>query len=129
MPSTGTFVDYPDLLHRLPPLVKHQRTLAAQIATTAQAVKDEKEIRADIDQLLVFAGLEPGASVTCNGYDVRHHERAGSDKLIADQIVERLVAAGVDRDLVGEVLVDSTETGPPSLFATVTPTKGAKVRR
>ncbi len=64
----------------LPPLVKQQRRFAARIAAVADAVKDEKAIRAEIDGHLVTAGLQKSEMVTCAGYDVRHFERDGTLK-------------------------------------------------
>jgi hypothetical protein len=127
--ATGTFTRYPALVEALPPIVKRQRRLAARIATVAQDVIAEKAARAEIDALLVAAGLLKGDVVTCAGYDVKHHEKAGHASLNPETIVAELVAAGVDRDLVLQVLVASTETGQPSVYATVTPSKGAKVQK
>ena len=128
VPVTGPVTKYPSLVRALPPLVETQRCLAAQIAAVAQAVKDEKQLRADIDVLLVKAGLQKSDVVTCAGYDVRHNEKAGSTSLNSDKLTEQLVAAGVDREFVAQVLKDCTETGEPSKFATVTPSKGATVQ-
>jgi hypothetical protein len=125
---TGTFTNYPRLVVALPPLVRKQRKLAAQIAVVAQAVKDEKAVRADIDVLLVAAGLTKGDVVTCAGYDVRHQEKDGQSSINGDVLTEQLVAAGVDRDLVASTIASATDTGKPSAFCTVTPSKGAKVR-
>ena len=125
---TGTFTRYPALVHALPPLIKQQRRLAARIASVADAVIDEKAVRADIDVLLIAAGLTKSEVVTCAGYDVRHHEKAGSTSINRDTLTELLVAAGVDRGFVEQVLVNSTDTGHPSVYATVTPSKGATVR-
>ncbi len=125
---TGTYTRYPALVDTLPPLIKIQRRLAARIAAVDEAVKDEKKLRADIDWLLLQAGLVKGDAVTCAGYDVRHNERAGSTSLNQEKLTEQLVAAGVDRGLVDHVLKASTETGSVSLFCTVTPSKGATVK-
>jgi hypothetical protein len=127
--ATGTFTRYPALVDALPPILKRQRRLAARIATVAQDVIAEKAARAEIDALLLQAGLTKGDVVTCAGYDVKHNEKAGHASLSSETIVAELVAAGVDRDLVLQVLVASTETGPPSVYATVTPSKGAKVQK
>jgi len=123
----GTFAQHPKLVEALPPLVRKQRRLAARIATVAQTVKDEKAIRGDIDLLLIAAGLKKSEVVTCAGYDVRHNEKAGATSINSDTLTEQLVAGGVDRAFVVQALKASTETGEPSKFATVTPTKGAKV--
>jgi len=128
MSATGTFTQYPSLVEPLPPLVRKQRRLEGQIAKVSQAVKDEKAIRGEIDQLLVAAGLEKSDLVTCAGYDVQHHERDGRATLNAERVTAELVAAGVDPELVAQILMDSTEAGAPALFATVKPSKGARVR-
>lgn len=128
MALVGEYTKFPALVDALPPLVKKQRRLAAQIATVALAIIDEKAIRADIDLLLVKAGLQKSDVVTCAGYDVRHNEKAGQSAINQDVLTESLVSAGVDRELVKDLITVATETGKPSLFATVTPSKGAKVR-
>jgi hypothetical protein len=128
MPATGTFLQYPTLLETLPPLVRKQRRLEASIAKVSQAVKDEKAVRGEIDQLLLAAGLQKSDLVTCAGYDVQHHERAGASSLNAERVTAELVAAGVDPELVAQILLDSTETGSPALFCTVKPSKGTQVR-
>lgn len=126
--ATGTFTNDPRLTIDLPPLVRKQRRLAGQIAEVAQAVVDEKACRADIDVLLVAAGLQKSELVTCNGYDVKHNERDGAHAINGDVLTEELVAKGVDRQVINRALLNATETGKPASFATVTPTKGAKVR-
>jgi hypothetical protein len=128
MAADGTFLNYPALVEPLPPLVRKQRRLAAAIALVAPAVVDEKAVRGQIDQLLVAAGLKKSEVVTCLGYDVRHNEKAGQSSINADKLTEKLVAAGMPERLVLEILAASTETGEPAKFATVTPSKGAKVR-
>jgi len=128
MAADGTFTRYPSLIEPLPPLVRKQRRLAHAIALVAPAVLDEKAVRGQIDQLLIAAGLKKSEVVTCLGYDVKHHEKAGQSSINADKVIEQLVAKGVAREVVVQVLKDSTETGEPAKFATVTPSKGAKVR-
>lgn len=128
MPDLGTFTAHPEL-KPLPALVRRQRTLEAKISPLAPLVEDEKKIRYDIDSLLLAAGIAKGEHVTCNGYDVAHVERKGTDRLNQDMLAEQLVAAGLDRDRVAALLSDCTETGDPSLWATVKPSKGAKVRK
>src|SRR5678816_1889789 len=128
MPDTGTFTTHPALAP-LPPLVRKQRTLEAKILPLAPLVEDEKALRHDIDVLLLAAGLASNDSVTCNGYDVGHHERQGTRRLNQDMLAEQLVAAGLDRDVVTRMIVDCTETGDPALWATVKPCKGAHVRK
>ncbi len=128
MAASGTFNQYPSLIDPLPPLVRKQRRLEATLAAVAQDEKDEKAVRQEIDRLLLAAGLTKSESVTCAGYDVKHNERDGQSSINGDKVTEQLVAAGVDRDLVLKVLVDSTEKGEPAKFATVQPSRGAKVR-
>ncbi len=125
---TDTYTQYPALAE-LPPLVRRQRTLEAQIVELAPLVEDEKSVRTQIDRLLIAAGIVAGDSVTCNGYDVMHHLRAGSHRLNQAVLVAQLVARGVDRGLVDDAIAGSTETGDSSTWATVKPSKGAKVRR
>jgi hypothetical protein len=128
MADTGTFATYPTLAD-LPPLVRKQRTLEAQIVQLAPLVDDEKTVRYQIDALLIAAGIVPGSVVTCNGYDVMHHVRAGSSRLNQAMLVAQLVAGGVDRGFIDSVILTSTETGDGSTWATVKPSKGTKVRR
>ena len=124
----GAYTKFPALVDALPPLVRKQRTLAGRIQKVAKDVVDEKDLRGQIDQLLVAAGLKKSDVITCNGYDVRHNEKAGQTSINQDVLTESLVAAGVDRELVKDLIVVATDTGDPSKFATVTPSKGAKVR-
>lgn len=128
MPIAGTYTQHRSLVEPLPPLVRKQRRLAATLAAVAQAEKDEKALRQQIDQLLVAAGLKKSELVTCLGYDVRHHERDGQTWTNTTKATELLVAGGVDRDFAVKVLAASEETGEIAKFATVTPSKGAKVR-
>lgn len=128
MPDTGTYTTYPTLAE-LPPLVRKQRALEAKIVALTPLVDDEKMIRHQIDALLVTAGIVPGDSVTCNGYDVMHHLRNGSSRLNQAMLVAQLVAGGVDRDFLDRVVTASTETGDPSCWASVKPSKGTAVRK
>jgi hypothetical protein len=133
MPDTGTFTNRPRLVHGdLAALVRKQRTHAKRVAKADAAVaKDrelEKEQRAKIDALLIADGFTKGEVVTCNGYDVRHNERDGQTWINPDTLTELLVADGVDRDLLTARVTASTEHGDVVKFATVTPSKGAKVR-
>jgi hypothetical protein len=128
MPATGTYIQYPELIDALPPLVRKQRRLEATIAAVAADVIEEKEVKAEIDQLLVAAGLQKSEEVSCNGYDVRHNERDGASKLNPIKVTEQLLAAGVAHELVAQVLMNSTETGSPASFCTIKPSKGSKVR-
>ncbi len=126
---TGTITRYLSLVQTIPPLLKKQRRLAARIATMAEAVKAEREVRAEMDGHLVTAGLGKGEVVTCDGYDIRHNEKAGSSSINETKLAEMFVAAGVTRELVDDVIKESTEIGKPSVYATVIPSKGAKVQR
>jgi hypothetical protein len=128
MPLLGPHTKFPALVDALPPLVKKQRRLAGKIAQVALAVIDEKNTRAEIDALLIKAGLRKSDVVTCAGYDVRHNEKAGQTSINPVVLTEQLKAAGVAPEVVAAVLLAATETGNPALFATVTPSKGAKVR-
>lgn len=126
--ADGTFTNHPILVDALPPLVRKQRRLEAKIAAVSQDAKDEKAVRAEIDQLLVAAGLQKSEVVTCLGYDVRHNEKAGQSSINGDTLTAQLQAAGIDPDLISTMIAASTDTGKAALFATVTPSKGAKVR-
>lgn len=128
MPDTGTYTTIPGL-SELPPLVKRQRSLEAKLVVLAPLVDDEKSVRQQIDRLLVAAGIVPGDAITCNGYDVLHNVRAGSSRLNPIIVRAQLIAKGVEPAVVEDVIASSTETGEPSTWATVKPSKGSKVRR
>lgn len=118
-PATGTYTTYPALAD-LPALVRLQRRLEAKIAPLEPLMALEKDVRDQINALLLKAGFAKGEGVTCAGYDVVHHERAGRTTLNADT----LRANGVP-----EIDIRfATEVGKASSFATVRPMKGAKVR-
>lgn len=121
------FTTYPTLAD-LPPLVRKQRRLEAQIAPLAPLVEDEKAIRKAIDARLVAAGIGKGDGVTCLGYDVVHHERKGQTSLNAEAAAVLFVLGGVDPEFVDFVLTTCLETGDPAKFAIVKPSKGSKVR-
>lgn len=125
---TGTYSRYSALVDALPPLVRKQRRLESDLAAFETTQEQEKAVRADIDALLVQAGLASGELVTCHGYDVKHNERSGRRSLNDQTLVELLVAGGVDRAFIEGCLEKATETGQPSMFASVKPSKGAKVR-
>jgi len=129
MPAIPAFTGYPSLVAPLPPLVRAQRRLEAKILPLADLQAQEKAVRADIDHLLVAAGLDKGEAVTCLGYDVTHVERKGTARLNQDVLVVKLIAEGLGEALVLELIAASTETGDPSAWATVKPSKGSKVRR
>lgn len=128
MSATGTFTKYPSLIVKLPPLVRKQRTLAGRIATVAQDVKEDEGLRKEIDALLVTAGLKKSDVVTCMGYDVRHNERDGQARISPLILTAYLTAMEWEADDIAAILMAVTETGKPALFASITPTKGAKVR-
>jgi hypothetical protein len=127
----GEYDKFPTLTEPLPPLVRKQRRLEAQIAAVAKAVDEEKGVRKEIDALLVAAGMKRSEGVTCLGYDVIHRERNAPQALNEDKLVEQLVLKfGCDRAKVLALIVECTEaTGEGSKFAEVKPSKGAKVRR
>jgi hypothetical protein len=128
MITVGPYTDFPALQKALPPLVREQRRLEALIAPVLPLIEPEKDVRKRIDALLLAAGIAKGESVSCLGYDVTHCARAGNETLNPETIVSLLVAAGVERDLVDQVLKDSTETADNAQWATVKPSKGSKVR-
>jgi len=126
--AEGTFANHPTLVETLPPLVRKQRRLEAKVAAVAQDAKDEKACRAEIDVLLVAAGLQKSDVVTCAGYDARHSEKAGQESLNAETLTAQLLTAGLHADAIVTILKASTDVGQAAKFATVTPSKGAKVR-
>jgi hypothetical protein len=128
MPDVGSFTAHPELA-ALPPLVRKQRTLEAKIAPLAPLVEDEKKVRSDIDSLLLAAGITKSEHVTCNGYDVAHVERVGTSRLNQEALTLLLVKAGLSLDAIALAFTACTETGDPSMWATVKPSKGAKVRK
>lgn len=126
MNASGSFRQYPALAP-LPPLVRKQRRLSARIASLDKTVDDEKAVRADIDALLVEAGICAGQGVTCLGYDVQHNEREGRSVINPDKLTALLVLAGVDEACVADAIAGATERGKPAVYATVAPMKGARV--
>lgn len=126
--ATGTFLEYPSLVHALPPLVRKQRRLEQKIAPLPPWVEEEKALRAEIDALLRIAGLKQKDSVTCNGYDVTRRGQKGRSTINGVKLLEQLVAAKLDRAVAATIILDSTDTGDPSSWAEVKPSKGAKVR-
>jgi hypothetical protein len=121
------YTRYPALAE-LPALVRKQRRLEAKIAPITPLIEEEKAVRKDIDARLVTAGFASNEGVACLGYDVVHHERKGQRAINEDTLIEQLVALGVERKKAQKAIADSTETGDPSTWATVKPSKGAKVR-
>lgn len=127
MTDAGTYTRYPALI-TLPALVRKQRRLESKIAPIAPLIDDEKAVRKDIDALLVKAGIAKGDKVTCHGYDVAHVERVGTSRLNQDALIVHLEKAGLRREWIDARLAECTETGEPSMWATVKPSKGSKVR-
>jgi hypothetical protein len=123
------FEAYSLLTDALPPLVRKQRRLEAQILPLAALAEEEKTIRSEIDGLLIEADIKSNDGVTCLGYDVVHHERAGSTRMNQEVLYAQLVAAGLTKAVVDKILAEATERGDPSAWATVKPSKGSKVRR
>jgi hypothetical protein len=126
--DVGTFLRHPTLAG-LPPLVRKQRTLANKIGPLEPLAEEEKQLRKEIDALLVQAGLAKGESVTCNGYDVTHRERKGQESINQTTLVLALVAAGLTSEAAIVAIASSLETGDPSAWAEVKPSKGASVRK
>jgi hypothetical protein len=122
------FTAYASLVEPLPPLVRKQRRLEAKLAAVVQTAIDEKAVRAEIDALLVAAGLQKGDVVTCLGYDIRHNVNAARSTINPETLVVQLVAAGLNQELVAKIVQASTETGSAAVYCTVKPSKGAKVR-
>lgn len=128
MAPHAAFTTYPALVEPLPPLVRKQRRLEAKLAAVAQTVIEEKAVRAEIDALLVSAGLQKGDVVTCLGYDVRHNENAPRSSINPETLVVQLAAYGLNSEIVAKIVQASTDTGSPAVYCTVKPSKGAKVR-
>jgi len=116
---TGTFLAFPGLFN-LPALVRKQRKLEKELEPLTLLAKEEKATRDAIDVLLVAAGFASNEGVSCNGYDVTHHARAGNSYISRDL----LLSNGVDVETIDQC-VDRYDT---SYSATVKPTKGAAVR-
>lgn len=125
----GAYTKFAALRRKLPDLVKEQRTLEARIAPILPDVDREKEVRKEIDALLLKAGVGKSEAVQCDGYDVVHNERAGQERLDQAQLLEQLEAEfKVPRDKGTELLAACTKRDDPAKFATVKPSKGAKVK-
>lgn len=127
MITVGPHTDFP-ALKGLPPLVKEQRRLEALIAPVLPLLEPEKDVRKQIVALLIAAKVGKGETVTCLGYDVTHCERAGQTSLNAETLTELVVASGVDRDWFVDQIAASMDTADDPQWATVKPSKGAKVR-
>lgn len=118
-------------LEPLPPLVRKQRKLAAQLGDEhGSFVDQDKTVRTDIDELLVASGLAKGEGVLCLGYEVVHRERLGNLALKEDVFVERMFQEhGVDREKVRALLLACSGRGATAKWAEVDPPKAAKVRK
>ncbi len=127
MITVGPHTAFP-ALKGLPPLIKEQRRLEALIAPVTPLVDIEKQVRKDIVALLILADVGKGETVTCLGYDVTHCERAGQTSLNAETLTERVVQHGVDRDWFLDQIAASMDTAADPQWATVKPSKGARVR-
>lgn len=112
----------------LPPLVRKQRRLERTIAPIEPKIEQEKALRKEIAVLLIAAGIPKGDGVRCLGYDVVRCGKKGNTVINYESVVAKLVAGGVDKAFAITVLNDSSETGDPSVWSTVKPSKGAKVR-
>ena len=128
MTATPDFTAYPALVESLPPLVRKQRRLEAKICPLAPLELEEKACRAEIDALLKAAGLQQADAVTCLGYDVTRRGQKGRSTINGVKLLEQLVAAKLDRAVATKIILASTETGDPSSWAEVKPSKGSKVR-
>jgi hypothetical protein len=126
--AVGTFLAHPSLVVPLPPLVRKQRRLEGKIVALSPLEADEKALRKEIDQLLEHAGLKQAELVTCNGYDVTRRGQKGRSTINGVKLLEQLVAAQLDRAVAVKIILASTDTGDPSSWAEVKPSKGAKVR-
>jgi hypothetical protein len=129
MPDVGTFTAYP-ALKTLPPLVRKQRRLEARLGDDhGPFEKQESAVRKDIDALLVAAGLGQGDFVTCNGYDVTRRGQKGRTSINALMLLETLIIAGLTREEAYGLILEATDTGDPSTWSEVKPSKGSQVRR
>ena len=148
--TKNTYLRHPRLVNGgLVTLVRDQRTLAAKLAAVAMHIEPEKTLRAAIDVLLLAEGFTSNEGVTCSGYDVKHHERKGQTSydvvLLGTALVDKLVELGMPRADAGDPAIPATfvpgaetfvvtaiaavrSVGDPSLYASVAPMKGAKVR-
>lgn len=128
------FGDYLDHFHlkttELPTLVRRQRRLEAQIAPLEAALEPlaakEKATRQAIDALLVSAGFENLDTVQVGAYDVTHYVRAGQSKIDGATLRRLLVEAGVDGELVDDVIAKATDTAADVKFCAVKPQKGTR---
>jgi len=127
--AAGTFLDYPALVEPLPPLVRKQRRLEALLGDEHGPFEaQESAVRKEIDLLLKAAGLTQAEFVTCLGYDVTRRGQKGRSVINAIKLVEQLVRLGLDRVKALKAILESTDTGEPSTWSEVKPSKGAKVR-
>jgi hypothetical protein len=92
--ATGTYLAHP-VLAGLPALIFRQQELKAQMAPLEALVAEEKAIRADIEALLIAAGVED-EKVTVGQFTISRTEVDGAEFLSEDL----LLAAGVDADII-----------------------------
>jgi hypothetical protein len=110
-------------------LVRRERRLEARVAPLADLAELAKATRKRIDQLLVAAGFQPKESTTCAGYQLTHTKRAGQTSFNDEKARAKFVAAGVEPELVDEILAACFETGDDALFVLIRPMRGALVRK
>lgn len=129
MKDSGTYKQHA-ALSELPPLVRTQRKLEAKLGDEKGSFKDqESAVRKDIDGLLAAAGLARGEFVTCNGYDVTRRGQKGRTFINELMLAETLIVAGLTREEAVGLILEATDTGEPSTWSEVKPSKGAKVRK
>lgn len=110
-------------------LVRRERRLEAKVAPLADLAELAKATRKRIDQLLVAAGFKPKESTTCAGYQLTHTRRAGQTSFNDEKARAKFVEAGVDAELVDDILAACFETGDDVLFVAIKPMRGALVRK
>jgi len=121
---TGTYLAFPALRTALSPLMRKERGYARRIAAVQSTVEKLKKNHAELDALLLLAGLKKSELVTWGPWDVRHNERAGQVSHDMVGLAVDLVAEGVPLERVKAIFKAREETGKPALFVTVTRTKG-----
>lgn len=107
----GTYQEHP-LLADLPELVAKQQALKAELKGMKAKEAEEKELREEIEALLLAAGVE---SVTCGDVTVARIEVEGRRTISQDA----LLALGVEADTIAA----ATETGEGYSYVSVKETK------
>lgn len=97
---TGTYLDH-SLLADLPELLAEQQRLLGIKKAGEEAAKVEKELRANIEGLLLASDVDDKEGVTCGPYKVTRQEVEGSWKLDETLLLE----AGVPADMILEAKV------------------------